>query len=364
MGFNRVVDADKDNKGVSGLPDTPNMTAAELQARFDSLAELALTKLNQLMDELENTSAAGNVGVIAPSTVKAGNTLQAVINALANSVNKNTTDSHTHANKEVLDAISAQNTKDWSGVVSLLKEITSIQNVLVDSTDGIPTSHAVYDAMFNISFEDVNEALKTALKQISDSKTDATTEVDTLVEEARTSAATASEKADEATVAATEATTAKNVVETAAEKTEKLEASASESADSASKSAESASESAKSASTSAQTAEELSMTVAANVTAAETNANKTEADKTIVEGYMESALSSKKAAATSEENAKASADAAAESYESVKNTIVSSGYAELDIKDDGHLWLYRSTAAETDIDFAIKDNKNLEVTFT
>lgn len=286
MGFNRVVDADKDNKGVSGLPDTPNMTAAELQARFDSLAELALTKLNQLMDELENTSAAGNVGVIAPSTVKAGNTLQAVINALASSVNKNTTDSHTHANKEVIDAISAQNTKDWSSIVSLLKEITSIQNVLIDSADGIPTSHAVYEAMYNLSFEDVNEAVKTALAQIESARTEMTTEVNAALEEVRSGA-------DTATSAAT----------------------------SASESAESASASAKSASASEQTVKEAEMNIAASVTVTETNANKTEADKTIVEGYMESALSSEKAAAESADTSNKLVGQFREDWNSQRNSV-------------------------------------------
>lgn len=63
------------------------------------------------------------------------------------------------------------------------------------------------------------------------------------------------------------------------------------------------------------------------------------------------------------ESASASAAAAEESYESVKDAIVSGGYAHLYMGTDGHLYVYRSDAADKEIDFNIVDNKNLEVTF-
>ena len=166
MAFNRVTDADKDDKGVTGLPDTPNMTTADLQARFDSLGNLGLDKLNQLMDELEDTTAAGNIGIKCPSTVAAGNTLQAVINALANYTDKNTTNSHTHSNKDVLDGISADSKTGWDKTSQKFSDIESVQNVITDAENAIPSSHAVYSLVHDASFDDINKAIQGAKAEI------------------------------------------------------------------------------------------------------------------------------------------------------------------------------------------------------
>ena len=62
MAFDRITAKQREGKGVMDLPDTPNMTATDLQARFDSLANLALDTINLLMDALESKSAASSIG--------------------------------------------------------------------------------------------------------------------------------------------------------------------------------------------------------------------------------------------------------------------------------------------------------------
>ena len=62
MAFDRITAKQREGKGVTDLPDTPNMTATDLQARFDSLANLALDTINLLMDALESKSAASSIG--------------------------------------------------------------------------------------------------------------------------------------------------------------------------------------------------------------------------------------------------------------------------------------------------------------
>lgn len=51
----KITAEDRLNKGVSGLPDTPNMTTAAIQERFDSLGNLSIDKFNALVDAASDT---------------------------------------------------------------------------------------------------------------------------------------------------------------------------------------------------------------------------------------------------------------------------------------------------------------------
>ncbi len=46
----KITNADRLDKGVYGLPDTPGMTTAAIQERFDSLGNLAIDKFNALVE--------------------------------------------------------------------------------------------------------------------------------------------------------------------------------------------------------------------------------------------------------------------------------------------------------------------------
>ena len=81
--FTKITTEDKSEKGVSDLPDTPNLTATQLKERFDSLALLAIDAINRLIDELQATSAASKIGT-------ANGTLQSWISSCQTAVQRNT----------------------------------------------------------------------------------------------------------------------------------------------------------------------------------------------------------------------------------------------------------------------------------
>lgn len=54
MAFTKIEQADLVNKGVTGLPDTPNLSAGEMQAKFDEISkDVIVPAYNRLVDELD-----------------------------------------------------------------------------------------------------------------------------------------------------------------------------------------------------------------------------------------------------------------------------------------------------------------------
>ena len=146
MAFDKVTAADRANKGNVGLPDTPNMTANELQERMDSLPNLGIDKLNELIDALNAETAAGNVGMTIPSGVNATQpTVSAVINAIILDWSLNTANRHTHANKTTIDTITSTMLDNYSALVSLFTGILSIASSVTNDATALPTAKAVKD---------------------------------------------------------------------------------------------------------------------------------------------------------------------------------------------------------------------------
>ena len=51
----KISSADRIGKGVTGLPDTPGLSTADMQTRFDSLGNLSIDKFNALVDAVGDT---------------------------------------------------------------------------------------------------------------------------------------------------------------------------------------------------------------------------------------------------------------------------------------------------------------------
>lgn len=73
--FTKITDSDLTNKGVVGLPDTPNLSTTEMQEKFDEIAnDVIIPKFNNLVDEMADSSAAENIGAVdifgIPTTVQ------------------------------------------------------------------------------------------------------------------------------------------------------------------------------------------------------------------------------------------------------------------------------------------------------
>ena len=63
MAFTKITQADVNDKGVIGLPDTPNLSTQAMQEKFDELAlDVLMPKHNDLIDELEAGTAAASIG--------------------------------------------------------------------------------------------------------------------------------------------------------------------------------------------------------------------------------------------------------------------------------------------------------------
>lgn len=51
----KVTGTDRADKGVTGLPDTPGLSTGDMQARFDSLGNLAIDKFNAMLEAATDT---------------------------------------------------------------------------------------------------------------------------------------------------------------------------------------------------------------------------------------------------------------------------------------------------------------------
>lgn len=124
MAFTKITENDTINKGVMGLPDTPNLSTSAMQAKFEELSnDVIIPKFNNLVDELSAKSAAGNIGATIPSGINAeSENVQAVLNGIAVKAHTHektdaeltdaVTKAHEHSNKSVIDKF----TENESGV--------------------------------------------------------------------------------------------------------------------------------------------------------------------------------------------------------------------------------------------------------
>lgn len=158
MAFSKITDADRLNKGVTGLSDTPNLETSEMQRKFDELGNLAIDSFNDHIDELSANTGAANIGAAVPEGFTADNTVQSVINALARGTSDNTATAHSHANKSVLDLITAVVKEKYDHVSALFTRITSVSQAVLDDTASVPTGHAVVNFVSRMGGGDMLKA--------------------------------------------------------------------------------------------------------------------------------------------------------------------------------------------------------------
>lgn len=145
MAFKKITEDDRAGKGNVGQPDTPGLTTAEMQAVMDSLPNLAIDKFNELIDALNDTTAATNMGAQVPSGITAQPNVQSVLNAMVLNLSLNTQARHTHSNKPALDGITQNAVDEYNRLVTMLLPIVSVETILTDNPAAIPTSRAVVE---------------------------------------------------------------------------------------------------------------------------------------------------------------------------------------------------------------------------
>lgn len=159
MAFEKIENADLIGKMIAELADVPELTADELKKRFDAASkDVIIPKFNKLIDALAAVSAASNIGMNPPEGITAEQNIAAVITALAVSVKSNSDSRHTHSNKAVIDAITADAKKKYDDLVSLFSAIKTISNVVKDDSTLLPTGKAIVDYVEELGGGDMLKA--------------------------------------------------------------------------------------------------------------------------------------------------------------------------------------------------------------
>ena len=159
MAFEKIENADLSGKMISELSDVPELTADELKKRFDAASkDVIIPKFNKLIDALAALSAASNIGMNPPEGITAEQNIAAVITALAVSVKSNSDLSHSHSNKAVIDAITADAKKKYDDLVSLFSAIKTVSNVVKDDSTLLPTGKAIVDYVKELGGGDMLKA--------------------------------------------------------------------------------------------------------------------------------------------------------------------------------------------------------------
>ena len=139
MAFTKIENSDFNNAGALRMPNKPSetMTAQAIKQMFDAPSrEVVAPKFNDLIDELEATTAAAQIGAVAPVGAR-GDNVQAILNSVFGAVSTAVVDvaeikaelssvvvsveeleeeAHTHENKELLDTYT-QSDEDLSSAV-------------------------------------------------------------------------------------------------------------------------------------------------------------------------------------------------------------------------------------------------------
>jgi len=144
MAFTRISNTDLTGKQVSELQDIPEMSTADLKARFDMVSkDVIIPKHNTLVDELEAESASNNIGVEVPEGIVSEKKLGPLIKRIASILLDADKAKHSHENKSVLDAIIDTEKKAYDRLVALFKNITSVSDTVSDDSAILPTGKAI-----------------------------------------------------------------------------------------------------------------------------------------------------------------------------------------------------------------------------
>lgn len=178
MAFSRITDEDRLGKGNVGQPDTPLLSATEMQEQMDSLPNLAIDKHNAFLDELEDPSASQNIGCTAPVGINTSSTtLYGVLSAIAAAAQTSGALAHSHANKEALDTLTSSLISELTAIANYLSGIEQVETSLTDSSTSIPTSSAVVSY---VATADLTGPVVSALYPIGAIYQTTTTDPDTL----------------------------------------------------------------------------------------------------------------------------------------------------------------------------------------
>lgn len=159
MSYTKVTDEERQGKGVTGLPDVPQLSTADMQAKFDELGNVGIDALNNLIDELEATTGADSLGATVPEGLVANPNVGSILEAMIALYNTLEADSHTHTNKATLDEISSVVKTEYDRLVAVLQNVDSVNNGVIDDSGSIPTGHAIVNYVSQLGGGDMLKAV-------------------------------------------------------------------------------------------------------------------------------------------------------------------------------------------------------------
>lgn len=146
MAFEKITDTSLANKGVTGLPDVPGLTTAEMQAKFDELSrDVVIPKLNEIVDGLNGDEVGLSSKIENPET-KEKDVIQNVVNAIYQIVKENSDNT-----AELYDSITA--------LVSMFNGISAVDKTVTADDTKIPTSGAIVNYVTALGAGDMQKAI-------------------------------------------------------------------------------------------------------------------------------------------------------------------------------------------------------------
>lgn len=111
MAFQKIDSAALRNRGATSLPNKPTIQTEKLKSEFDAPSkEVIAPVVNKLVEDLNASSAASSVGAEPLTGRVSSKNVQAVLQKLSDDLevveNNSSQSSHSHTNKDVLDALS------------------------------------------------------------------------------------------------------------------------------------------------------------------------------------------------------------------------------------------------------------------
>ena len=159
MAFEKITDASLVNKGVTGLPDVPGLSTAEMQAKFDELSrDVIIPKLNEIVDGLNGDEVGLSSKIENPET-KEKDVIQNVVNAIYQIVKENSDKRHGHENKETLDKVTAELYNSITALVSMFNGISAVDKTVTADDTKIPTSGAIVNYVTELGAGDMQKAV-------------------------------------------------------------------------------------------------------------------------------------------------------------------------------------------------------------
>ena len=160
MGFTKIIEEDIKNKGVVGLPDTPNLSTAEMQAKFDELAlDVIIPKVNNLIAEIEAITASASIGIDVDDELSAEKNLQTAFSNLYTMVKSIGVTGHSHDNKEVIDRITDTLLTELDSINTLLGPIDEDALEINGKATALATCKAVADYVQELGGGDMTRAM-------------------------------------------------------------------------------------------------------------------------------------------------------------------------------------------------------------